>query len=422
MFKFLRILILSILAITACGASFSQTDLSGLGALSTNQTDQSCTRPSKVIESVDPNRNDLFAGVLRRMIGGDTLNRLIGIASTIASGEVMSMAKSLGGILAVIGLMFAALFAVLEGESIAGAVMEVLIKAAVVGAILTNYDAIVIVGFKAFSGAFTALSGSDSPGSILAEFIKNVLLSLYTPFKAAFTAIGCSNVVTFKFSMLFEALVAMLFMIVGIWLLMVALLEAIFGLLAGPFILALAIAVGPLSIACSLNRLTASAFDKWLGFAISGAIMTGIAGIVLRLFSESMRFTSADGEVGLISVAIVNLVNVLIAGKLFGHIPDFANGLSPHGGSAFKGGAGGGRALGGAIAGVAGAVVGAGAGAAAVQAAGGAGAAGFASQMAGGASSGKAAGSAFMASAHALRGSAINGLKSAVLKSSKGKP
>lgn len=314
-------------------------------ACSVNAAEQACALPSDSVASVDPDRNSFVGLLLSRLIdgegttGGSTVQKLISSAGEIANTNAMPLAKNLGGILAVLSILFAAIFAAINRESIGGAVIEVLIKAAVVGGVLTLYGPIVIGGFSELQSALTSVSGSPNVGHILENFLTTIVRSLYLPFKTAYAAIGCSGFWSITFGMFIDVGVAFFVLLFGAFIIIYALLQAIFGLLMGPFILAIALAVGPISIACAVNGVTESAFGKWLGFAIHGAVMTGIAGIVLRITAESIVIAGVNNEIGgTLAASISNLVHLLVASKLFSHIPDFAGALSPHGGAGVKGG------------------------------------------------------------------------------------
>jgi TrbL/VirB6 plasmid conjugal transfer protein len=343
MFKYIRLVFLCVILVASSLAhAVSEWDTITPGGTTPVEA---CTPASGMLTSLDPDKNNFIGTLISYFVGGNSgaENRMTTVARSIASQNVKPLALQVGGMLAVLSILFASVTAAIEGRSIAGDVFDVVLKAAVVAGVLSQYDTIVGAGLEQLGKGLTAISGTDSPGQILGLFIKNILKAIISPILVTIDQIGCVGIWKISAGIIGELLIVILITCISIALLLSALVEALFGLLAGPVILAIAIAVGPLSIACYNNNKTSGAFDKWLSFAISGALMTGIAGIVLRIFSESL-ITKIDPNSaqsnGLISASFVVLVNVLIAGKIFSHIPDYAAALSPSGGSGAKGGGG----------------------------------------------------------------------------------
>ncbi len=269
-------------------------------------------------------------------------------ANTMAS-SASSVGLAVAGLLAVTYLLWSIVDSFAgSGESIMSIMVEVLVPAAITAAAIGSYSSLVSTsgGLQGVITAFTqAATGSTSVSSAMASYMETLADTLGNAFSTLLSELGCTSITSFTLALVGEMLLSILIVFLATALSVIALGELVGVLLTGIVMVGIAIAVGPLFVACAVCKWSRGWFDSWLKFLLGASAYQMVASIVLSLVSgmvtsiqSQIQTTNPSTSNSSAGVSIAGLLGLLgltwVMGHLFREIPQIAAGL--FGGGAVK--------------------------------------------------------------------------------------
>lgn len=279
----------------------------------------------------------VISGAVDNVLGQNLTDNFKSAGLDIAT-RLMGGAKILAGALALATLLWQVLIAMVNGDSVFVAATESVLYAVVAAALLAMYPQIVndIVGLGTWMlGATGKTLGTAVHDFMIVMFVKMIDVIVK----------GFENVVSLKgliFLSALDGIVSMLLLAVATFFMITALVELIGVVLAGPVVIGIAIALGPLFIATLASHWTRRWFSQWINFLVNGAMLTGMVVIVLILVTGFIATGVGAASTGYLTGEALMLALLGAGmGKIFSSIPSLADGLFPGRTSAGSASAGG---------------------------------------------------------------------------------
>lgn len=262
----------------------------------------------------------------------------------IATTSMITWALGAAGSLAMVYWIFMTIQALGQDRPMAHVIFEVGLPVVICAYLLQNYD-LLISEFAGSSGFLSYIRnvGGDPVGGVIEMYSKVLQMVALAIGTACQDLTDTFSVFTIKASLLalFDAAMAVLFALVILGLCLSGTVEMLGLILLGPFLGAVAIAVGPIFIAGLVTPWTRDYFGKWLGFLVGSAVLTGVLGICISIASAlfatfnfyEIAGTSAPSAMALLIVAIV----IMTVNALIQQAPAIASALVPGSLGASKG-------------------------------------------------------------------------------------
>ncbi|WP_321816705.1 MULTISPECIES: type IV secretion system protein [unclassified Paraburkholderia] len=267
-------------------------------------------------------------------------------ANSMAS-SASSVALVVAGLLAVTYLLWSIVDSYAgSGESIMSIMVGVLVPAAITSAAIGSYATLVSTsgGIQGVITAFTqAATGSTSVSSSMASLMQTLAETLGTAFTTLFSEAGCTGIWSFTSAMIGELLLSVLILICATVLAAIAIGDLVGVLLTGVIMVGIAVAVGPLFVACAVCKWSRGWFDSWLKFLLGASayqmvvsiILTLVKGMVTSIQTEITTANPANSSSSA-GVSIAGLLGLLgmtwVLRHLFMQVPTIARGLFGGGG------------------------------------------------------------------------------------------
>lgn len=286
--------------------------------------------PSSIVSDVSRIANGaslyVIGGTIDRALGGNLVQNFKTSGLSIASG-LMGGAKILGGALALAALLWEIILALIKGESTLPATTECLLYAVVTAALLGNYTQIVndIVGL----GTWLIGATGKTLGTATHDFIQSIYTKLIDVIVKAIENMSTINIVKLSASLI-DAVIAIFLIAIAAFFMIISLVELIGVVLAGPVVIGIAVALGPLFVATLASSWTRRWFSQWINFLVNGAMLTGLVVVVLMLVTGFITLNVGAPSSGYLSGEALMLALLAAGmGKIFSAIPSMADGLFP---------------------------------------------------------------------------------------------
>lgn len=273
----------------------------------------------------------------------------INSAQSTISSQANSMASSatpialtLAGVLALAYFLWGVLDSLAgSGDSIMGVVVGALIPAAIVAACLGSYSSLISTngGLQGILSSFTqAATGSSSASGSIASFAQQMFNVLMSSVKALFQGLGCINIWSWTVGIALQLIFGALIIIVALAFAVIALGELVGVMLTGIIMVAIAVAVGPLFVACAVSSWSKGFFQQWLKFLLGASAYQMIISVILSLVSSmltsaqsqisSVNPAAVDSKAGVSFAGLLGMVGITwVLTHLFRQIPMIAHGL-----------------------------------------------------------------------------------------------
>lgn len=282
--------------------------------------------PQSVKDSGNAQSLTVIQSVIENLFGsgsGNLLEKFVASGLTIASG-LNSVALPLAGALALASMLWHIMLAMANRKSATDAAIEGILFAVLTAFLIAQYASIVtsVVGF----GQTILTSTGFNLGQAVTNFMNGFLAKFIDVIVKGFEAFGSVN----WFLGATDILFGVALMVLACFFAFMAMIELVGVLLIGPVVLGLAIAIGPIFIACLASTFTRRWFNQWFNFLINGAVLSAITVIVLTLLTQVV--TLGIGTIGQGSVSGQAIAMALIAvgsAKIFSSIPGFADSILP---------------------------------------------------------------------------------------------
>lgn len=269
-----------------------------------------------------------IANTINRTFGGGgeagMMERFKSKGLAIASGLGV-VAKALAGVLALVSLVWAVLIAMASNQSSIDAAVESIIFATITAFLLFNYPSIVN-DVMTLAASVSSSVGIGGVGEAVSEFIRGFFFVFVDTVVKGISGLSFTDWVL-KAA---DLIVGVLLMLIACFFAFTALIELIGVLLIGPVVVGLAIAVGPIFVACIASPYTRRWFDQWLNFLIGGAFLSVITLIVLTLLNAVVTVQiTQDAGGSLAGQALAVALLGMGCAKIFAAIPGLADSLFP---------------------------------------------------------------------------------------------
>lgn len=238
-----------------------------------------------------------------------------------------------------------------KNNSLAGVLFDAAIPAAFCAYLLVEYEKLI-----------RQLAEPGAGEKSLLEFVRNIggdpiaaLMGMYSAIlQMVATTIGQAlsnwgmSALTSGLGGIFlgfaHTLVTLLLALVMIYILIGGIAEVVGLVLMGPFLCAVAVALGPIFIAGFATPWTREYFSKWLGFLIASAVLSGVIGVCISIATglfSSFGFNDYTGSYTPTATSLlVAIVVVMSINSLIKQAPSIATALVPGGFGASKGAGG----------------------------------------------------------------------------------
>ena len=238
----------------------------------------------------------------------------------------MGGARIIAGSLALATILWIIVISLVKNESVLPGVTEELIYAIITAALLGWYAQIVndIVGL----GEWVLATTGGSLRQAVVGFVDGMMAKIIDVIVKGF-----QNVVSLKGWLLGGAIdwaISILLLLVATYFMVIALLELIGVVLAGPVVIGIAVALGPLFIASFASQWTRRWFNQWINFFVNGAMLTAMVVVVLTLINNVVVRDIGLAPSGFLAGEALALALLAAGmGKIFSSIPSLADGLFP---------------------------------------------------------------------------------------------
>lgn len=242
------------------------------------------------------------------------------------AGGLMGGARIIAGSLALATILWIIVISLVKNESVLPGVTEELIYAIITAALLGWYAQIVndIVGL----GEWVLATTGGSLRQAVVGFVDGMMAKIIDVIVKGF-----QNVVSLKGWLLGGAIdwaISILLLLVATYFMVIALLELIGVVLAGPVVIGIAVALGPLFIASFASQWTRRWFNQWINFFVNGAMLTAMVVVVLTLINNVVVRDIGLAPSGFLAGEALALALLAAGmGKIFSSIPSLADGLFP---------------------------------------------------------------------------------------------
>ncbi|ABM39512.1 type IV secretion system protein [Polaromonas naphthalenivorans] len=256
--------------------------------------------------------------------GESLIKRFTGSGLTIAGSLTSTVALPLAGALALASMLWHIMLAMANRKSPTDAAIEGILFAVLTAFLISQYASIVRDVVKFGDMVITATGGTV--GESVTNFMTGFLVKFIDVIVKGFSAFSITSWLTGSADMLFGVAL----MVLACFFAFTAMIELVGVLLMGPVVVGLAIAIGPIFIACLASTFTRRWFNQWFNFLVGGAFLTAVTVIVLKLLTEVV--TAGVGAIGEGSVSGQALAMAMIAvgtAKIFAAIPNFADSILP---------------------------------------------------------------------------------------------
>jgi type IV secretory pathway VirB6-like protein len=227
------------------------------------------------------------------------------------------------------------------GDSFMGIVVGSLVPAVIVAACLGSYSSLVSTsgGLQGLLSSFTqAATGSSSASSAISTFMQQIFNTLASTVVAFFQALGCIPLLSWTIGLIAEVLLGSVIIIAALVFAVISVGELVGVMLTGILMVGIAVAVGPLFVACAVCKWSGDFFKGWLKFLLGASAYQMIISVVLSLVSSML--TSAQSQISSVNpattdstsgISIAGLLGLLgitwILTHLFKEIPRIASSL-----------------------------------------------------------------------------------------------
>jgi hypothetical protein len=202
-----------------------------------------------------------------------------------------------------------------------------LVAPLIIGGLIVNWNMVV--------SATTELSGIFL-GAVAGDF-ESVTDLFLTSVGGCFNA--AANILsTIKFTMSIEVLSDSLIKVAGALIFVVIAIVLVWALanvlavtLKGVFLVGVALAFGPVLVAFGASAYTRDYLGKWLGFTVSGCIVTSIALLLVQMFSAGIGILDFDPNQFQISAALVALLAAWVLKEIVSEATGISSALVPGG-------------------------------------------------------------------------------------------
>lgn len=236
-----------------------------------------------------------------------------------------AVALGLAGALGLVSILWVILLAMAKETSIMGGVVEEVIILSLIAFLLRSYSSIVGDVFSIADSIAQTVNGGGV-GVAVTDFVQGFFFS--------FVGVVVNGVKGLSFK---DWLFSSADLVVGVILILIAcyyafsaLIELIGVLLIAPVVVGLALAFGPVFIACLASTYTRRWFDTWLNFLIGGAFLSVITLVILTLINQVIISKILDlGTASLAGSALAIAIIGVGCSKVFSAIPALADAMLP---------------------------------------------------------------------------------------------
>jgi hypothetical protein len=283
--------------------------------------------PAKAAEAISRQAgqpsNDIAAGAARAEKQIQSAFARMPAAGINLAQRVMPKAMELAWMFGVITVAFCG-FKIMFGDGQKGfeELIEEFLAMGFFVAMLTQYPRIglsLVTFFDEISAAIS--SDSLSPTGAIYVMVKGMLEGLWKD-------VGVVKILEAFFDIVILAFITLFVLLV----MLIALAFLIIFLSLGSALLGIALALGPLFIACGMWSVTRGYFTKWLDFVLVAGMYAVVGKTILALMSVAPIVSPSTSSVeGALMPAIATCFTLIALAYLAAQIPDIANALMPGG-------------------------------------------------------------------------------------------
>lgn len=253
-------------------------------------------------------------------------------AGVAAAGALTSPALSVAGVLALIYLLVEVIKAMASKTSMVQVLFDVVLPVIVVAALINDYAG-KMGSFQQFLNILSNLTPSLFKG-LMAYFSSALEMVSRAMTQANDNLFKWSNLTDLRklIAPIIDFLATLAFCILILYILISGLAEIVALFLLGPFLFAIGVAFGPMFIAALVTPWTRSYFEKWLGFIVASAMVTGVAGIAIQIASSvfaSMKFGASASDMPVAISLAIGAIMLMSINAVLGQIPSIASALVP---------------------------------------------------------------------------------------------